>query len=90
VSTADGTSAVEREARVQRAPQSFGSIVVVGGGCYGGYYVRQLARAARAGAVHWRSLIVVDRDDDCAVARLPALERRVRRRVATMRSFRRR
>ena len=25
-------------------------IVVVGGGCYGSYYVRQLGRAARAGA----------------------------------------
>jgi hypothetical protein len=48
---------------------------VVGGGCYGGYYVRQLGRAARAGAIEWRSLIVVDRDANCAVARLAAADR---------------
>jgi hypothetical protein len=81
VSTADGISAAERVARVERAPQSFGRIIVVGGGCYGGYYVRQLARAAHAGAVGWRSLIVVDRDDECAVARLPAIERPPRMQV---------
>jgi hypothetical protein len=48
--------------------QRFGSIIVVGGGCYGGYYVRQLQRAQRAGAVAWGRLVVVDRDAACAVA----------------------
>ncbi|HKN66616.1 MAG TPA: hypothetical protein VJW73_10080 [Gemmatimonadaceae bacterium] len=46
----------------------FGTIVVVGGGCYGSYYVRQLRRAARAGAAVWQRLLVVDRDSSCAVA----------------------
>ncbi len=49
--------------------QRFGDIVVVGGGCYGSYYVRQLRRAAEAGAVEWKRLLVIDRDADCQVAR---------------------
>jgi hypothetical protein len=48
---------------------AYGTIIVVGGGCYGSYYVRQLHRAARAGALHWERLLVVDRDANCAVAR---------------------
>src|SRR6476661_10003266 len=72
---ADATSGPERPARVERATQRFGTIVVVGGGCYGGYYVRQLARAERAGALAWAALLVVDRDPDCAVSRLPEAER---------------
>ena len=47
----------------------YGTIVVVGGGCYGSYYVRQLRRAANAGAVTARRVIVVDRDPQCAIAR---------------------
>ena len=58
-----------------REVQRFGTIVVVGGGCYGGYYVRQLARANAAGAIAWRRLVVVDRDVRCAVAMLSADER---------------
>ena len=54
-----------------RPLQSFDTIVVVGGGCYGRYYVRQLGRAERAGAVAWKALVVVDRDAACAVATLP-------------------
>lgn len=50
--------------------QSFGTIVVCGGGCYGGYYVRQLARARRAGALVATQIVVVDRDPACRVARL--------------------
>jgi hypothetical protein len=50
------------------APQRFGDIIVVGGGCYGSYYVRQLHRAAAAGAVRWQRLLVVDRDEECRVA----------------------
>jgi hypothetical protein len=48
--------------------ERFGSVVIVGGGCYGRYYVRQLQRAARAGAIAVDRLIVVDRDPLCAVA----------------------
>ena len=45
-----------------------GTIVVVGGGCYGSYYVRQLHRARDANALGWDRLVVVDRDPACAVA----------------------
>jgi hypothetical protein len=72
---ADATSGPERAPRVQRDTQRFGTIVVVGGGCYGSYYVRQLARAERAGALAWRTLVVVDRDAHCPVAALPLAER---------------
>lgn len=49
---------------------NYGTIVVCGGGCYGGYYVRQLARARAAGALQVDRILVVDRDADCAVAQL--------------------
>jgi hypothetical protein len=48
--------------------QRYGTIVVVGGGCYGSYYVRQLRRAAAAGALTCERLLVVDRDRACRVA----------------------
>ena len=46
----------------------FGTIVVVGGGCYGSYYARQLRRARAAGTVEWTDLVVVDRDAACRVS----------------------
>lgn len=49
--------------------QRYGTIVVIGGGCYGSYYVRQLGRAASAGALAYERLLVVDRDPECLVAR---------------------
>jgi len=52
-----------------RGPLRYETIIIVGGGCYGGYYVRQLERAARAGALIASSLVVVDRDADCGVAK---------------------
>src|SRR5678810_350649 len=51
------------------SPQRYGRVVIVGGGCYGSYYVRQLLRAIEAGAVEARELLVVDKDPQCAVAR---------------------
>lgn len=69
------TSAPDAPRREARAHQRFNTIVVVGGGCYGQYYVRQLARAARAGAVVWNALVVVDRAAACAVANLSETER---------------
>jgi hypothetical protein len=71
----DGTSVPDAAPRVSRETQRFGTIVVVGGGCYGGYYARQLARAERNGALVWERLVVVDRDPRCAVALLPPAER---------------
>ena len=71
---ADDTSAPDVAPRIAREAQRFGTIVVVGGGCYGSYYVRQLGRAFLAGAVNWRKLLVVDQDAHCAVSALPAAE----------------
>jgi hypothetical protein len=56
------------------SPQSYHRIIIVGGGCYGGYYVRQLHRAATAGALTASSLVVVDRDAGCAVAKSLAVQ----------------
>jgi hypothetical protein len=70
VSTVGATSAADAAGDARRATQAYGRIVVVGGGCYGSYYVRQLRRAERAGALTWREVIVVDRNPACAVAGL--------------------
>jgi hypothetical protein len=48
--------------------KEYGSIIVVGGGCYGSYYVRQLERARTAGALRFDRVVVVDRSPDCQVA----------------------
>ena len=48
--------------------QHYGTIVVVGGGCYGSYYVRQLGRASLADALGAERVLVVDRDPACRVA----------------------
>jgi hypothetical protein len=50
------------------SPEACGAIIVVGGGCYGAYYVRQLLRARDAGALSFSRLVVVDRDAKCQVA----------------------
>jgi len=57
------------ESHDDHAVQRYGTIIVVGGGCYGSYYVRQLRRAVRAGALEAQRVVVVDRDTNCAVAR---------------------
>ncbi|HEY4216991.1 MAG TPA: hypothetical protein VGM67_07635 [Gemmatimonadaceae bacterium] len=62
-----GTDSAEKEEKQER--QQYGTIVVVGGGCYGSYYVRQLHRAAAASALDTREIVVVDRDANCQVAR---------------------
>jgi hypothetical protein len=66
---ADVTFGADGYARLERTMQRFGVVVVVGGGCYGSYYLRQLARARRAGALEWAELIVVDRDERCLAVR---------------------
>ena len=75
MSTVDDTSAADAPPRAVPSVRSYGRIVVVGGGCYGGYYVRQLGRAQRAGALSWRELVVVDRDPSCAVSALAESDR---------------
>src|SRR5215210_4249908 len=50
------------------AVAALGEVVIVGGGCYGTFYVGQLLRARSRGAAHWRRLLVVDRDPACRAA----------------------
>jgi hypothetical protein len=66
-----------------------GTVVVVGGGCYGGYYVRQLQRAERAGALAWDAVVVVDRNPACPVAMLAPGARpgKLRLEIAEWRDF---
>jgi hypothetical protein len=47
--------------------QRYGDIIIVGGGCYGTYYVRQLLRARHAKALVFDRLVVVDHNPRCAV-----------------------
>jgi hypothetical protein len=54
---------------------SYGTIIVIGGGCYGSYYVRQLGRANRANAITWDRVLVIDRNPDCLVSTNGELER---------------
>ena len=55
-------------ARGPALEQRYGTIVVVGGGCYGTYYVRQLRRARERAALSYDRLLVVDRNAACAAA----------------------
>lgn len=51
-----------------RPTLGFGRVVVIGGGCYGSWYTRQLLRARARGALHLEEMVVVDRDPACQVA----------------------
>lgn len=53
----------------ERSRVELRDIVVVGGGCYGTFYARQLLTARARGKLACRELIVVDRDPDCRFAR---------------------
>ena len=55
------------------ARAQYGTIVVVGGGCYGTFYVRQLGRAARAGVLGWDRIVVIDRNPDCGITQTELL-----------------
>lgn len=80
----------EAQAETQLEPRPDGGayrdIIVVGGGCYGGYYVRQLERARAAGKIEYQRVRVIDQDPACAVARGP-LPPRVDIVVAEWRDF---
>ena len=41
----------------------------MGGGCYGTFYARQLARAKARGVLSYERVLVVDRDPACQVTR---------------------
>lgn len=47
---------------------ALGSVVIIGGGCYGAFYTAQLERARSDGALEYDGLLVVDRDAGCQVA----------------------
>jgi hypothetical protein len=59
---------------MQEPALAFGTIVVVGGGCYGSQYVRQLRRARAAGRVTFDRILVVDENADCAFAKTLAAD----------------
>jgi len=46
----------------------FRDVVVIGGGCYGTFYLDQLCTARGRGLAAWRRLILVDRNPACAAA----------------------
>lgn len=46
-----------------------GDVIIIGGGCYGTFYTRQLETARARGKVRYRRLLVVDRDSGCAATR---------------------
>lgn len=45
-----------------------GDVAIMGGGCYGTFYLRQLEAARAKHAVQYRQLLIVDRDPGCAAA----------------------
>lgn len=75
----DAVPASEANERFRR----YGTIVVVGGGCYGSYYVQQLRRARERDAIDFAEVVVVDRDPACAVAVAVTRDRATDVRIAT-------
>ena len=47
---------------------ALGDVVIVGGGCYGSFYTRQMLDARDRGKATFARLVVVDRAPDCAAA----------------------
>lgn len=64
MSTNDATVDAPRRTRETLA---FERIVVIGGGCYGSWYTRQILRAREAGALTVNEVVVVDRNAACQV-----------------------
>lgn len=50
-------------------PLALGTVVVIGGGCYGTFYTNQLETARARGKVRYRKILVVDRNPGCQVTR---------------------
>ncbi len=47
---------------------ALGDVAIIGGGCYGSFYLDQLQTARRRGAVECRQVLLIDRDPGCQVA----------------------
>jgi hypothetical protein len=62
VISSEPTSAAEE---TQSTPDRLGEVIIVGGGCYGTFYARQLDQARAKGKATYRSVVVVDRDPAC-------------------------
>lgn len=54
--------------RLSDPPLSLRDVVIVGGGCYGSFYARQMLDARHRGKASFARLLVVDRARDCAAA----------------------
>ena len=63
-----GDGAVDPTVRPSAHPSLFHDIIVIGGGCYGSFYARQLVEARAKGKAAFERLLVVDRDPGCAAA----------------------
>ncbi|HWA15239.1 MAG TPA: hypothetical protein VG817_02315 [Gemmatimonadales bacterium] len=50
-------------------PVRFREVVIVGGGCYGTFYARQLSLAREKGRAEFDCLVIVDRDPGCQFIR---------------------
>lgn len=48
---------------------TLGDVIIIGGGCYGTFYTRQLETAREKGKANYRRLLVVDRNPQCQVSR---------------------
>lgn len=55
---------------------TLGDVAIMGGGCYGTFYLGQLERALERGAATYRSLLIIDHDPASQAARLPPHPRR--------------
>lgn len=48
---------------------TLGDVIIIGGGCYGTFYTRQLEAARAKGKAAYRRLLVVDRNRECQASR---------------------
>lgn len=48
---------------------TLGDVIIIGGGCYGTFYTRQLESAREKGKARYRRLLVVDRNPECQLGR---------------------
>jgi hypothetical protein len=48
---------------------ALGEVAIVGGGCYGTFYARQLVKAAERGRIRFHRLLIVDHDPSCRFTR---------------------
>jgi hypothetical protein len=53
----------------EAGPLTLGTVVIIGGGCYGTFYTNQLETARARGKVGYQKILVVDKDPGCQVTR---------------------